>query len=359
MLLSNSHLHWGDRNTYFEVQLTSPGVTSYGAVWVGFPVLRQCFTEYLGWTQTTNPPNLATLYRLSLTDGGYDLDGSTQPFAVERQVLKVLREDGTVDSEPLTIRRCAHGPVVAEEQGEAVALRVAGTARPRMLEQFWRMGLARNLEQFHAAMAMQQLPLFNTMYGDRDGHIMYLYNAALPLREPADERFWRGLVPGNDSALIWSSAVVPYAEPAQGDRSAGRLGAELQRLALDLHAPDGAGPRRLDAAGRPRAQPHAALHAQHPAAVAGGQDQPCRPQGDEAVDPRRVGRPLRGRPGGGCRAARRRAGAACRGDPATLGPRDRQRQRRRAPVPPLPDRCRRSVRADRRPRRPGRPRTSP
>ena len=212
MLLSNSHLHWGDRNTYFEAQLTAPGVTSYGAVWVGFPVLRQCFTEHLGWTQTTNPPNLATLYRLSPAGGGYELDGSTQPFAVERHVLKVLREDGTVDAEPLTIRRSAHGPVVADEDGEPVALRVAGTARPRMLEQFWRMGLARNLEQFHAAMAMQQLPLFNTMYGDRDGHIMYLYNAALPLREPADERFWRGLVPGDDSALIWSSAVVPYAE---------------------------------------------------------------------------------------------------------------------------------------------------
>ena len=82
---------------------------------------------------------------LSLTGGGYELDGSTQPFAVDRQVPKVLREDGTVDSDPLTIRRSAHGPVVAEEQGEAVALRVAGTARPRMLEQFWRMGLARNL----------------------------------------------------------------------------------------------------------------------------------------------------------------------------------------------------------------------
>ena len=212
MLLSNSHLQWGDRHTYFEVQLTAPGVTSYGAVWVGFPVLRQCFTEYLGWTQTTNGPCLTTLYRLSLKDGGYELDGSTQPFAEERQVIKVLRDDGTLRDEPLTIRRSAHGPVVAEEEGAAVALRVAGTGRPRMLEQFWRMGLARDLEQFHGAMAMQQLPLFNTMYADRDGHIMYLYNAALPQREPRDERFWRGLVPGNDSALIWSAAVVPYAQ---------------------------------------------------------------------------------------------------------------------------------------------------
>ena len=37
MLLSNSHLQWGDIHTYFEVQLTAPGVNSYGAVWVGFP----------------------------------------------------------------------------------------------------------------------------------------------------------------------------------------------------------------------------------------------------------------------------------------------------------------------------------
>ena len=212
MLLSNSHLQWGDRHTYFEVQLTAPGVTSYGAVWVGFPVLRQCFTEYLGWTQTTNGPCLATLYRLSLQDGGYVLDGSAQPFAEERQVIRVLQEDGTLHDEPLAIRRSAHGPVVAEEEGRALALRVAGTARPRMLEQFWRMGLARDLEQFHAAMRMQQLPLFNTMYADRDGHIMYLYNAALPQREPRDARFWSGPVAGNDSALIWSADVVPYAE---------------------------------------------------------------------------------------------------------------------------------------------------
>ena len=142
-------------------------------------------------------------------------------------MIRVLQEDGTLRDEPLTIRRSAHGPVVAQVGGAAVALRVAGTARPRMLEQFWRMGLARDLEQFHAAMRMQQLPLFNTMYADRDGYIMYLYNAALPRREPQDAPFWSGLVPGSDSTLIWSADVVPYAElpkvvdpPAAGYRTA-------------------------------------------------------------------------------------------------------------------------------------------
>ena len=109
MLLSNSHLHWGDRNTYFEVQLTAPGVTSYGAVWVGFPVLRQCFTEDLGWTQTTNGPNLATLYRLSLN--GRRLRVGRQHATVRRGAPGAQRAPGgwhgrrrAVDHSPLRAR---------------------------------------------------------------------------------------------------------------------------------------------------------------------------------------------------------------------------------------------------------------
>ena len=101
MLMSNSHLQWGDIHTYFEVQLTAPGVTSYGAVWVGFPVLRQCFTEYVGWTQTTNNPAEYDLYGLVEKDGGYVLDGRVQPFDTHTETLKVRQADGTTKDEAL------------------------------------------------------------------------------------------------------------------------------------------------------------------------------------------------------------------------------------------------------------------
>jgi acyl-homoserine-lactone acylase len=209
MLLSNSHLQWGDMHTYFEVQLTAPGVTSYGAVWVGFPVLRQCFNDYLGWTQTTNNPAESDLYRLTLKEGGYVLDGKTLPFEVGHEVLKVRQADGTLRSEPITIRRTVHGPVVAERGGMTVAMRVAAIDRPRLFEQFWRMGLAHNLDEWQAAVRMQQLPLFNTAYADRDGHIAYVYNATLPVHQTGDYRFWQGVVPGDRSDLL-SSTIVPY-----------------------------------------------------------------------------------------------------------------------------------------------------
>jgi acyl-homoserine-lactone acylase len=209
LLLSNSHLAWGDRHTYFEVQLTAPGVTSYGAVWVGFPTLRQCFTDWLGWTQTTNAPNGADLYRLTLKDGGYVLDGETRRFEVEKQTIHVRQKDGSLRDEPLMIRRSVHGPLVVDKDGMAVALRVTALDRPGLFEEFWRMGLAHNLKEFQDAMRTQQLPLFNTAYADREGHIMYLYNAATPVRPRGDYRFWAGVVPGDRSELIWSK-ILPY-----------------------------------------------------------------------------------------------------------------------------------------------------
>jgi acyl-homoserine-lactone acylase len=209
MLMSNSHLQWGDIHTYFEVQLSAPGVTSYGAVWVGFPVLRQCFTEFLGWTQTTNSPAESDLYRLTLKDGGYVLDGAVKMFETSNEVIRVKGKDGAMREEPITIRRTVHGPVVANRNGMTIAMRVAAIDRPRLFEQFWRMGLARNLAEWQEAMRMQQLPLFHTAYADRDGHIGYVYNATLPVHPTGDYRYWQGIVPGDRSDLI-SSTIVPY-----------------------------------------------------------------------------------------------------------------------------------------------------
>jgi acyl-homoserine-lactone acylase len=211
MLMSNSHLEWRDIHTYFEVQLTAPGVTSYGAVWVGFPVLRQCFTELVGWTQTTNNPNGADLYKLTLKDDGYVLDGKVRQFDVTKQNIKVRQKDGTMRDEPFTIRRSEHGPVVVDRPGSTIALRVSATDRPALFEQFWKVGLARNFAEFQDAMRMQQLPLFNTAYAGRDGHIMYLYNAAVPVRPRGDYHFWAAPVPGDTSELIWDPKnIVPY-----------------------------------------------------------------------------------------------------------------------------------------------------
>ena len=272
MLMSNSHLAWSDMDTYFEVQLTAPGVTSYGAVWVGFPVLRQCFTEYVAWTQTTNDPTGADVYRLTLSGDGYLLDGKVRAFETEQQVIKVRQPDDTLKEVPLTIRRSVHGPVFSDRRGVTVALRVTPADRPRLFEQFWRMGLAKNFEEWRAAMRMQQLPIFHTMYADRDGHIMYVYNAAPPVRTHGDHAFWSGVIPGDRSELIPGDQHRPVRSAAAGHRPAERLGAEQQRFTLDVDLSDAHRHVEVRALRRAAAAPLTAVAARRPAAVGVGED---------------------------------------------------------------------------------------
>jgi acyl-homoserine-lactone acylase len=79
-----------------------------------------------------------------------------------------------------------------------------------MFEQFWRMGLARNFDEWRGAMRMQQLPIFHTMYADRDGRIMYVYNAAPPVRKHGNHGYWNGVIPGDRSELIAGDEIVPF-----------------------------------------------------------------------------------------------------------------------------------------------------
>ena len=64
-----------------------------------------------------------------------------------------------------------HGPVVALHGAQALSLRIAGLGRPGIVTQYLRMIQARSLDQFIAANAMLQIPPFDVIYADRDGHI--------------------------------------------------------------------------------------------------------------------------------------------------------------------------------------------
>ena len=43
---------------------------------------------------------------------------------------------------------------------------------------------AKNLDEFLAAMSMLDFHIFNTVYADKAGNILYLYNGIVPRREP-------------------------------------------------------------------------------------------------------------------------------------------------------------------------------
>ena len=208
LLLANPHLPWRDFFLWYEAQLTAPGINAYGATLVGSPILGIAFNDYLGWTHTVNTHDGEDLYELTLTEGGYRWGGGVRAFEEEKQILKIKQGDGTFHEEELLVRRSIHGPVLAEKNGRALALRVVGLDQSRNLEQYWDMARAKNLAGFQRALQEMQMPMFTVMYADREGHIMHLFGGETPVR-PKGNYDWAGIVPGDTATTLWTK-MHPY-----------------------------------------------------------------------------------------------------------------------------------------------------
>ncbi|HBE19014.1 MAG TPA: acylase [Cyanobacteria bacterium UBA11149] len=209
MLLANPHLPWSDLYLWYEAQLTAPGIDAYGVALVGMPVFAIAFNNNLGWTFTVNTIDGWDSYSLTLADGGYLWDGNVRPFETETQTLKVKQADGTLREEKLIIKRSIHGPVVGENKGKAIALRVVGLDKSQIMAQFWDMARARNLQEFETAIKPLQLPMFTIMYADREGNILHLFNGDIPIRSQGNWQYWQGIIPGDNSSTLWTK-YHPY-----------------------------------------------------------------------------------------------------------------------------------------------------
>jgi len=205
MLIVNPHLAWGDTfYRYMEMHLVGPGYDLYGAPQIGFPTPVVGFNQHAGWSRTVNTIDTVDFYTLKERDGQYDFDGRLRNFEREAKIIKVKQPDGSLKDERLEIRRAIQGPVVYDKDGIVIAMRVAGLDRPKMLEQWFRMGEATNLEQFKDALRLMSVPMWNANYADADGHIMMVFDGLVARRKSGDRDYWAGVVPGDTSNTLWT-----------------------------------------------------------------------------------------------------------------------------------------------------------
>lgn len=211
MLVCNPHLRWSDFYMFYEAHLNAPGYSMYGTTLVGNPLITIGFNANLGWSHTVNTHDGADLFELTLAEGGYKFDNAVKRFSEREETLKIRQKDGSLSEKTLKVRQSIHGPVIAEKNGRALAFRVVALDQPHMLEQYWRMGGARNLKEFEVASAMLQMPMFTTMYADKDGHILHLFGGRTPVRKTGDWAYWSRVVAGSSAETLWTS-THPYSE---------------------------------------------------------------------------------------------------------------------------------------------------
>lgn len=203
-LLVNSHQPFTGPVAWYEAVLRSDeGWHVAGGFFPGSPFMLHGHNANLGWANTVNEPDLVDIYRLTLNpdnDSQYMLDGEWRDFEKSTATIRVDLWGPfwwTVEREVL---RSEHGPVLRSPNG-AYAVRYAGLGEIRQVEQYFALDKAQNLGEWIEAMKLQALPSINYIYADRQGNIAYVYNAQFPDRKEGPD--WAGILPGDDSSLIW------------------------------------------------------------------------------------------------------------------------------------------------------------
>jgi acyl-homoserine-lactone acylase len=208
MLLMNPHLTWAGEESYFEVQLNAPGVNLYGAGQIGVPALRFVFSDQLAITNTVNTNNGHLLYRITEAPGGYRFDGRVLPYTRASYPIRIRQPNGSFTTETVEVLKTVHGPIIRRDDGVPIALYAAGLDKPFLLEQVYKMATAHSFAEFQEQLRRLQVPMYNILYADRDGHIEYLFNAPVPRRSEGDWEMWSKAVPGDTSRLLPTGSLT-------------------------------------------------------------------------------------------------------------------------------------------------------
>jgi acyl-homoserine-lactone acylase len=244
MVMANPHFPWVGAETFWESQLTVPGLLNvYGASIGGLPGIQIGFNDHVAWTHTVSlSSNQYTLYRLRLVPGHpttYLVDRKSEAMHSRRVTVEVKGSDGAVHPFHYTFWSTRYGPVlnlsaVDPSLGwttkQAITYRDADIGNGRLVDQWLGMDEARSLSQFQQVFRrVQGIPWLNTLAADDQGHVWYIDDSPVPNLSPAAITAWQkspiGLLNGSDSAFSWvdapgarSPGLIPFYEQPQMER---------------------------------------------------------------------------------------------------------------------------------------------
>lgn len=204
-LVGNPHQPIEGTNSFWEMSVHSKqGLEFFGATFAGggLSPFIGC-NKYLGWTQTTNFEDYSDIFELTMhptLKNHYEFDGAWIPLEEKKASLKVKLGFIT-----LPIKKkyyiSKYGPTLKNKKGY-FAFRSNCFFNLKMVEQYYKMALAKNYDEFWDALNIQALPSQTITYADAEHNIMHISNGLLPKR---DENYsWRQLVSGNTSQSLWT-----------------------------------------------------------------------------------------------------------------------------------------------------------
>jgi penicillin amidase len=205
MLFINPHLPFFGYGQVYEGHIRSAeGWNFTGYTRLGFPFPYVGHNESLGWVSTDNAADQADLYSETFDDPARPLAyryGAGYRLATAWTDTILVKTGTGMERRALTLRKTHHGPILGMRDGKPLALKMAKLESDGWLGEWYAMTRARRVTELEDAMRPLNMLFGNVMAADAEGNTFYLYNAAVPVRDPRFD--WSGAVDGSDPATEW------------------------------------------------------------------------------------------------------------------------------------------------------------
>jgi len=182
ILAGAPHLPWTDRFRWFEAQINLPSKQFYGFTIIGFPVFSVGFNDYLGWSHTVCGAVTLKRFQVKMNSQKYVYAGGSGDIHSEKIGIEVAENGAASQTYWLETRSTNLGPIINVKGDKGDLVRFVGIDQTDVIRQYRLMANSDSLAEFESALSLLQLPLFNTIYADTKGNILYMYSA----------RVWKG-----------------------------------------------------------------------------------------------------------------------------------------------------------------------
>ncbi|HUP87846.1 MAG TPA: penicillin acylase family protein [Longimicrobiales bacterium] len=212
LLLINPHTSFFFRS---ETHLTSDeGLNAYGAITWGQFFVYQGFNQYAGWMHTSTGAHLIDQYAETIVRRGdayfYRYGNEERPVKSRLVTIGYKTTTGTTAWKQFTIYSTHHGPIIREQNGKWIAVRMMQEPIKALIQSFNRTKV-RNYSDMHKIFDLHANSSNNTIFADREGNIAYFHSNYIPRR---DESFdWTKPVDGSNPATEWGALLSVEESP--------------------------------------------------------------------------------------------------------------------------------------------------
>lgn len=216
ILCNDPHLGLNLPSLWYEMQITTPNFSAYGATFPGSPNVIIGFNENISFGFTNAGRDVRDYYEIEFQDAGktaYKYNGQWVPSEKRVEVIKIKGEADLLDTVTYTV----FGPLMYDEnyrasEKETRNLAVRWKAHDASNDglAFYGLNHAKNYEDYLAAIKTLTCPGQNCLFASRSGDIAIWQQGEFPAKWKRQGDF---IMPGTDSSYQWKGMIPQEENP--------------------------------------------------------------------------------------------------------------------------------------------------